>query len=224
MNIIVIEDEQAIQTMLEHDLSAQNHHVTLVKDGNEGLAMLKKEPFDLAIIGWMLPGMAGIDIIKEVRRANKRLKIVLLTAKDCELDLVSGLDAGANDYIIKPFSNPEFNARINALLRDLNDNNQITKDQILLNKDVIIDLAKREVFYCNQIVDLTKLEYDLLLYLQQHKNRALSRDQIMERIWGYKYDSDNRIIDVYIHSLKKKLNLNKEIKSKRGVGYIFTND
>lgn len=224
MNIIVIEDEQAIQTILEQDLSAQNHHVTSVKDGNEGLAMLQNEPFDLAIIGWMLPGMAGIDIIKEVRRGNKRLKIVLLTAKNGELDLVRGLDAGANDYIIKPFSNREFNARINALLRDLSDNNQITKDQILLNQNVMIDLAKREVFYCNRIVDLTKLEYDLLLYLHQHKNRALSRDQIMERIWGYKYDSDNRIIDVYIHSLKKKLNLNEEIKSKRGVGYIFTND
>lgn len=224
MNIIVIEDEQALQKMLEHDLNAQNHHVTLIQDGNEGLKMLQKQPFDLAIIGGMLPGIAGIDIIKEVRRANKRLKIVLLTDKDSELDLVSGLEAGANDYIIKPFSNREFNARINALLRDLHDNNQISKNQILVNQDVMIDLAKREVFYRNQIVDLTKLEYDLLLYLHVHKDKALSRDQIMEQIWGYKYDSDNRIIDVYIHSLKKKLNLNEEIKSKRGVGYLFSND
>lgn len=224
MNIIVIEDEQALQTVLEYDLNAQNHNVTLEGDGIRGLNTLKTKHFDLAIIDWMLPSMDGIDIIKEIRRANKRLKIVLLTAKDGEMDIVKGLDAGANDYITKPFSNRELNARINALLRDLQDNDQISEDRILITPDVAIDLAKREVFCQNQMVELTKLEYDLLLYLHQHKDKALSRDQIMERIWGYKYDSDNRIIDVYIHSLKKKLNLNDEIKSKRGVGYLFTNN
>ncbi|MEG0283424.1 MAG: response regulator transcription factor [Erysipelotrichales bacterium] len=218
--IIVIEDEQSLQSILEYDLTQHNYKVDLAGDGLEGFNMVKDNNYELAIVDWSLPGMDGIEIIKKVREFNSRIRIIMLSAKDEEMDIVRGLEAGANDYVTKPFSPRELSARIKTLLRDIDqkDNNiQIVQ----VTDRLSIDYPKRDVYLDGNIIELTKLEYDLLTYLVERKNTVVSRNQIMQHIWSYDYQSENRVIDVYIHSLKKKLDLNDEIESKRGVGYIF---
>ncbi|MEG0364588.1 MAG: response regulator transcription factor [Erysipelotrichales bacterium] len=218
--IIVIEDEQSLQSILEYDLTQHNYKVDLAGDGLEGFNMVKDNNYELAIVDWSLPGMDGIEIIKKVREFNSRIRIIMLSAKDEEMDIVHGLEAGANDYVTKPFSPRELSARIKTLLRDIDqkDNNiQIVQ----VTDRLSIDYPKRDVYLDGNIIELTKLEYDLLTYLVERKNTVVSRNQIMQHIWSYDYQSENRVIDVYIHSLKKKLDLNDEIESKRGVGYIF---
>lgn len=218
--ILVVEDEQSLQAILEYDLTQHNFQVEVCDDGLKALDLLLNNHYDLAIIDWSLPSMEGIDIVREVRKYNKKIRMIMLTARDEEMDIVQGLEAGANDYLTKPFSPRELSARIKSLLRDLQDINGNEKIE-LVNEDIKIDYAKRDVYYKGVIVDLTKLEYDLFVYLVENKNSVVSREQIMQHIWDYNYESENRVIDVYIHSIKKKLNLSHQIESKRGVGYIL---
>ncbi|MDF9866599.1 two-component system alkaline phosphatase synthesis response regulator PhoP [Bacilli bacterium PM5-3] len=218
--ILVIEDEQSLQTILEYDLSQHNHDVDLCGDGQEGLEMIKDNHYDLAIIDWMVPSLSGIDVVQKVREFNKKIRLILLTAKDDEMDIVRGLEAGANDYVTKPFSPRELSARIRGLLRDV-EHEQQEEGVVQVTARITIDYPKRDIFLDDKIVELTKLEYDLFVYLVENKNTVVSREQIMQHIWSYDYESENRVIDVYIHSIKKKLDIVTEIESKRGVGYIF---
>lgn len=218
--IIVIEDEQSLQTILEYDLEQQNHEVDLADDGAQGLEMIKQNQYDLAIVDWMLPNLSGVEIIQKVREFNKKIRIILLTARSDEMDIVKGLEAGANDYVTKPFSPRELSARIRGLLRDV-ENTEETEQVVQVTPRISIDYPKRDVYLDGKLVELTKLEYDLFIYLVENKNKVVSREQIMQHIWSYNYESENRVIDVYIHSIKKKLDIVDEIESKRGVGYIF---
>ena len=220
IKILVIEDEQSLQKILEYDLSQHNYDVTVSDDGQEGLNLIKEGSFNLAIIDWGVPSLEGIEVVRKVREFDKKIRLILLTARDNEMDIVNGLEAGANDYITKPFSPRELSARIKSLLRDVEDNHQ-KEGLIAITSTVSVDYPKRDVYLNGEIVELTKLEYDLLVYLVDNKNKVVSREEIMKHIWDYNYESENRIIDVYIHLIKKKLKLTDEIESKRGVGYIF---
>lgn len=218
--ILVIEDEQSLQSILEYDLVQQNYEVDLCSDGLEGFNMIKKNKYDLLIIDWMVPNLNGIEIIKKVREFDKKIRIILLTAKDGEMDIVQGLEAGANDYVTKPFSPRELTARIRGLLRDV-ELTKLEESYVEITPRLSIDYPRRDVYLEGKVVELTKLEYDLFVYLVENKNSVVSRENIMQHIWSYEYESENRVIDVYIHSIKKKLSLVDEIESKRGVGYIF---
>lgn len=218
--ILVIEDEESLQTILEYDLKQHNHEVDLCGDGYEGLNLIKNKQYDLAVVDWMLPSYSGIDVIKEVRTFNKRIRLIMLSARNDEMDIVSGLEAGANDYVTKPFSPRELAARIKVALRDV-EGYLHEQSFVQVTPSLSIDYPKREVYVNDEIVNLTKLEYDLLTYLVENVNKVVSREEIMQHIWSYNYESENRVIDVYIHSLKKKLKLANDIESKRGVGYIF---
>lgn len=218
--ILVIEDEQSLQTILEYDLSQHNYDVDICADGKEGLDMIKTNQYDLVIVDWMVPTLSGIELVKIVREFNKKIRLILLTAKDDEMDIVRGLEAGANDYVTKPFSPRELSARIRSLLRDIEQTNE-SASYLQITPELAIDYGRRDVFLNGEVVDLTKLEYDLFVYLVENKNKVVSREHIMKHIWAYNYESENRVIDVYIHSIKKKLNLVNQIESKRGVGYIF---
>lgn len=218
--ILVIEDEQSLQAILEYDLVQQNYEVDLCSDGLEGFGMIKKNNYDLLIVDWMVPNLSGIDIIKKVREFDKKVRIILLTAKDEEMDIVHGLEAGANDYVTKPFSPRELTARIRGLLRDV-EQTKVEDSFVDVTPRLSIDHPKRDVYLDGKVVELTKLEYDLFVYLVENKNTVVSRENIMQHIWSYEYESENRVIDVYIHSIKKKLDIVDEIESKRGVGYIF---
>jgi len=223
--IIVIEDEQSLQQILEYDLQQQDHEVDLADDGIKGLDMLKNKDYDLAIIDWMLPNLSGIEIIESIRELNKKVKIILLTARADEMDIVKGLEAGANDYVTKPFSPRELSARIKALLRDSASSDSENTDSVVqVTSRISIDYPRREVYLDGELAKLTKLEYNLFVYLVDNKNKVVSREEIFKHIWEFedpKKEKDNRVIDVYIHSIKKHLDITDEIESKRGVGYIF---
>ncbi|WP_423363190.1 response regulator transcription factor [Mycoplasma sp. P36-A1] len=215
--ILVIEDESALQMLLEYDLKEQ-YELEFADNGQEGLEKLQNNFYDLAIVDWMLPQRDGFSVIQEIRKTNDDLKIIMLTAKNEEMDIVRALDAGADDYMTKPFSSRELNARINALLRKTKKGNS----HIIKFDDVEIDLDKRSTTKDGQEIVLSKIEFDMLVYLIENKNIVISREKIMDKVWGHDELNDLRVIDVHISSLKRKLDLKNRISSKRGVGYLFT--
>ncbi|MEG0283501.1 MAG: response regulator transcription factor [Erysipelotrichales bacterium] len=214
--LLVIEDDQAIQTLLEYDLKAK-YDVKIAGDGQEGLDLLKTGTFDLAIIDWMLPSLSGYEIIKAIRESNSELKIIMLSALDEEMNIVQGLEAGADDYMTKPFSSRELHARIKALLRK----SETYKSEIIID-DIKIDFDKRVALHGDIETNLSKVEFELLVLLVENKGIVLSRETINEKLWGYDNEIDLRAIDMHISSLKKKLDIKDRIKSKRGVGYVFS--
>ncbi|MDL2211372.1 response regulator transcription factor [Erysipelotrichaceae bacterium OttesenSCG-928-M19] len=215
--ILVIEDESALQLLLEFDLKSSNYEVELCGDGLVGLQLLQDNYYDLALVDWMLPSLSGYEIIKEIRKTNQDLKIIMLTAKDSEMDIVKGLDVGADDYLTKPFSSRELNSRIKAQFR-----RKHLKSYYI--DDIEVNLAKRAVTKQNEIINLTKIEFDLLVYFIENKNIVISRDTINEKIWGFDNDIDLRVIDAHISSIKKKLDLKQRLIAKRGVGYVFVDE
>lgn len=214
--LLVIEDDQAIQTLLEYDLKSK-YDVKIAGDGQEGLDLLKTGTFDLAIIDWMLPSLSGYEIIKTIRQSNSELKIIMLSALDEEMNIVQGLEAGADDYMTKPFSSRELHARIKALLRK----SETYKSEIIID-DIKIDFDKRVAIHGAIETNLSKVEFELLVLLVENKGIVLSRETINEKLWGYDNEIDLRAIDMHISSLKKKLDIKDRIKSKRGVGYVFS--
>jgi len=223
--ILIIEDEPSLVMPLEYDLKDRGYEVDVAEDGETGLDKLKNGNYDLAIIDWMLPGMSGIDIITNIRETNNKIKIILLTAKSDEMSVVKGLDAGANDYVTKPYSPRELGARIKSQLRDSETTEVAQTDAMVqVTPRIAIDYPKRDVYLDGEIIELTKIQYDLFVYLVENKNKVVSREQIMQKVWGYNYEPLDRSIDVYIHEVRKKLDLKvkeKIIENKRGVGYIF---
>lgn len=217
--ILIIEDDKSIVLTVKYDLEMLSYDVDTCGDGMEALDLINKNNYDLAIVDITLPSLNGIELIRRVRCTNKEIKIIVLSASNDEMDIINGLDIGANDYVTKPFSPRELYARIRALLRD--NVNHEANDVFHLKDNIVINHNCREVFFNDKVVPLTKLEYDLLYYLFVHKNTVVSREAVMRDVWGYEYNGNNRIIDIYIHKLKDKLSLSNEIVNKRGIGYIL---
>ena len=218
MKILIVEDESGISNFLKQGLEEEQYLVTLADDGKAGLQLALQQTFDLIVLDWMLPGMSGLDICIEFRKKNTTTPIIFLTAKDTIQETIAGLKAGANDYIKKPFSFEELLERIRVQLRAFNTNvPDLTLGPILINK------KSHQVFNNGTEVFLTQKEFSLLEYLIVNKEKVCTRNQIIEDVWNIHFEYDTGVIDVFINSLRKKLNLKKDedyIKTIRGIGYI----
>lgn len=216
--ILVIEDEDSIRRLISYDLKISGYDVDNASDGLEGVNKALEGGFDVIIVDWMLPSKDGLSIVKELREAKIESIIIMLTAKDEETDILESFDAGVDDYITKPFSPRQLQARIKAHLKRLSSVNTSIDDL----ENVTINRNLHEVSVDDEIIPLTKKEYDLLLYLVDHKNHVLSREQILNEIWNFDYDGDTRIVDVHIFKLRSKLeNAMFTIDAMRGVGYVL---
>ncbi len=219
-HILVVEDEAKLAQFIKLELEFEDYEVTIASDGLTGLSTAREIEPDLILLDWMLPGISGLEICRRLRQTGSKIPIILLTAKDEVSDRVAGLDAGADDYAIKPFSIEELLARIRANLR----RNRQQNTDLLQFGDLTLNRATREVYRGKRALELTAKEFDLLEYLISHPRQVLTRDQILERVWGYDFMGDSNIIEVYIRYLRLKLEAQKEprlIQTVRGVGYVL---
>ncbi len=225
--VIVIDDEKAIVDIIKFNLEKEGYKVISAYDGEEGIRLIKEENPDMAILDVMMPKKDGFQVLKEIR-VNHNLPVIMLTAKEEEVDKVLGLELGADDYITKPFSMRELMARVKANLRRVdfsNDNNTNDKDLKISSNGLEIDLNKYEVKRDGQVAELTLREFELLKFLASSGNQVFSREQLLEEVWGYEYYGDIRTVDVTVRRLREKIEDKdgefKYILTKRGVGYYF---
>ncbi|MBC6424756.1 MAG: response regulator transcription factor [Hormoscilla sp. SP12CHS1] len=219
-HILVVEDEAKLAKFIELELGYEGHQVTVAQDGLTGLTAVREAKPDLVILDWMLPGISGVEICRRLRSTGNQVPVIILTAKDEVLDRVTGLDAGADDYVVKPFSIEELLARVRAHLR----RTQEADPQMWEYEDLKLDRRSREVYRGKRLIELTVKEFDLLEYLIAHPRQVLTRAQILEKVWGYDFMGDSNIIEVYIRYLRLKLEANQEkrlIQTVRGVGYVL---
>lgn len=218
VKILVIEDEESIRRLIRYDLRVSGYEVDSEEDGLKGLDKALNNKYDVIVIDWMLPGLDGLSIVKELRNNRVDSIIIMLTAKDQETDILESFEAGVDDYITKPFSPRQLQARIKAHLKRVIVTTTVeeTIGNLSLNRNL------HEVKVKDEVVNLTKKEYDLLLYLVDNKNHVLSREQILSEIWNFDYDGDTRIVDVHIFKLRSKLEqATLIIEAMRGVGYVL---
>ncbi len=219
-HILLVEDEIKLARFVELELTAEGYRVTIAHDGITGLTLARESTPDLAILDWMLPGLTGVELCRRLRATGSKVPVILLTARDEVSDRVTGLDAGADDYVLKPFSIEELLARIRAHLR----RTQEESGDLLQFEDLSLNRRTREVFRGERAIDLTAKEFDLLEYLLNHPRQVYTRDQILEKVWGYDFMGDSNIIEVYIRYLRIKLEESNEkrlIHTVRGVGYAL---
>ncbi len=221
-HILVVEDEVKLARFIELELSYEGYQVSVTHDGLSGLTAAREEHPDLVVLDWMLPGLSGLEICRRLRATGDKVPIILLTAKDEINDRVVGLDAGADDYLIKPFSIEELLARVRAHLR----RNHEEDPDVLQFEDLRLNRRTHEVHRGERLIELTAKEFDLLDYLLVHPRQVITRDRILEQVWGYDFMGDSNIIEVYIRYLRLKLETNNEkrlIQTVRGVGYVLRN-
>jgi len=220
MHILVVEDEQRLARLLRRVLMEERQTVDLVHDGAGALEMGLSGTFDLIILDLMLPDLDGISICKELRASRVMTPILMLTARGAVEDRVAGLNAGADDYLGKPFAMEELLARVNALLRRGSRATEL--NTVLQVGDLTLDLMRHEVQRDGRVIDLTPKEFALLEYLMQNAGRALSRTQIIDHVWRYDLETLSNVVDMYIHYLRDKIDrgfARPLIKTVRGVGY-----
>jgi DNA-binding response OmpR family regulator len=218
--ILVVEDEAKLAQFIELELKYEGYEVKVATDGLSGLTTAREANPDLIVLDWMLPGISGLEICRRLRDTGNKVPVILLTAKDDVCDRVAGLDAGADDYMVKPFSVEELLARVRAHLR----RNQEDDPHQLQFADLKLNRSTREIYRGDRAIELTAKEFDLLEYLLSHPRQVLTRDQILERVWGYDFMGDSNIIEVYIRYLRLKLEAEQEtrlIQTVRGVGYVL---
>lgn len=223
--ILIVEDEEKLSRVLQLELQYENYQTKIAEDGLEALRLLEEETFDLVLLDIMIPQLSGLEVLRRFRKTDEETPVILLTARDEVHDKVSGLDLGANDYVTKPFQIEELLARIRAQLRKSASKNQTTKK--LQVGELTVDLQTREVLRANTPLQLTPREFDLLTYLMKNKNIVLTREQIMEEVWGYDYMGDTNVVDVYIRYLRQKVDKNFShpyIETVRGVGYTIKDE
>lgn len=221
LNILLIEDDRAIAKVIKMELEHQGHIVQVASDGSQGLNLALTGENDIILLDVMLPFLNGYEICKQVR-AVKETPVLLLTAKDDIRDRVFGLDLGADDYLTKPFAMEELLARIRAILR--RGKSSFNAQGRLKFHDLEIDSEAYQVILNNSEIHLTKKEFELLYFLMEHPNHVLSREQILEHIWGYDNAGDTNVIDVYVRFLRNKIegaNNIRYIHTVRGVGYVL---
>ncbi len=222
--ILVIEDEVKIARFIELELKHEGYSIECRHDGRSGLERAISGEFDLIILDVMLPSLNGMEVLRRLRQSSDT-PVVMLTAKDEVTDKVMGLDIGADDYMTKPFAIEELLARIRNILRRKKAPGQ-NVNTIAIG-GLKVDLDKHSVSFNNQGIELTKKEYDLLKYMAENRNIALSREKILETVWGYDYYGDTNVVDVYIRYLRSKIDDRYNIKlihTVRGVGYILKDE
>ncbi len=219
MRLLIIEDEPGIAGFLKEGLEEEYFAVDTAFDGKTGLDLALTNDYDLLIVDWMIPGINGIELCREVRKAGSQVPILFLTAKDTLEDVVFGLDAGANDYIKKPFAFEELLARIRVQLRM-----KTMVSDILSAGELTINPVTHQIFFHADEITLTPKEFALLEYLVRNKERVCTRSRIIEHVWDIHFDYDTSVIDVYINFLRKKLEAagcRNLIQTIRGIGYII---
>ena len=217
--ILVIEDEDKISDLLRRGLSYEGYRVDVARDGQTGLNLARDNPPDLVILDWMLPGMDGLEVCRRLRSGGA-VPIIILTARDSVADRVIGLDAGADDYMIKPFSFDELLARLRALLRRASPQSP----EVLKFADLTLDTGTRRALRGERAIDLTAKEYELLELFMRNPRQVLTRDVIFDRVWSYDFGGESNIIEVYIRYLRQKLEGENEARllhTVRGVGYVL---
>lgn len=218
--ILVVEDEMGIANFIIQGLQEEEMIVTHTISGEEALLKINNEVFDVILLDWMILDLSGIDVCKAIRNSdnpNTKTPILFITAKDTVQDTIEGLNAGANDYIKKPFNFNELIARINVYLREIE-----TVDDLNFG-NITINVTTHQVFLDKKIIDFTLKEFQLLYYLFKNKNRICTRKEIIENVWDIHFEYDTSVIDVFINAIRKKLNLTKDdprLHTIRGVGYI----
>ena len=220
MWILVAEDEGAMAGLLRQGLEEENHRVTLARDGLEAFSALETCAFDAAVLDVMMPGMNGIEVTRQIRKAGSQMPILMLTARDSADDVIQGLDAGADDYLVKPFAFNVLVARIRAIARRAA-NPQISKLQV---GDLVMDPASREISRAGLPVSLTPTEFRFLEFLMRRAGRAASRSAIIEAVWGFDEDVESNTVDAFISLLRNKIDegrREKLIHTVRGFGYIL---
>jgi len=224
-HIMVIDDDEKITSLLRRTLAFEGYEVTTAHDGAEGLRMLSQREADLIVLDVMMPRLDGWEVCRRLREAGISAPVLMLTAKDDVQDRVKGLDLGADDYLVKPFALEELMARIRALLRRRTD--QAQEDTVLRFEDLTLDVAAHEAYRGGRRIELTAKEFDLLLLFMKNPRRVLSRDQIMEKIWGYDYSGESNVLEVYVAMLRQKLEeggAKRLIQTVRGAGYVLKGD
>lgn len=221
--ILIVEDEQSIRNMIEAFLKPEGFQVYTASDGPSGLEAARAYHPDLIVLDIMLPEMDGIELLTQLRRESE-VYVILLTAKTEEIDKVVGLSVGADDYVTKPFSPRELVARIKAALRRIQASGKTQTDSQLTFRHIRIDTASRQVWVDDHPVELTETEFDLLSTLAEHRGMVLSREQLLERVWGTNYYGEMRVVDVHLGHVRQKLGNDSLIKTVRGVGYRFDDE
>ncbi|MCE3201181.1 response regulator transcription factor [Paenibacillus sonchi] len=218
--ILLIEDEKNLARFIELELQHVSYSVTLVQDGLAGLRLALEETWDLILLDLMLPGLNGIELCRRLRQ-EKQTPVIMITARDGLSDKINGLDSGADDYIAKPFAIEELLARMRSLLRRTG---SLCQGQLLVCQDLQLDPLGRTLTKSGEALELTKREFDILLVLMQNMGRVMTREKLMESVWGYETDVDMKVVDVYISYLRGKIDTPGEpsiVQTLRGLGYVI---
>ncbi|HVW91588.1 MAG TPA: response regulator transcription factor [Devosia sp.] len=221
MDILVIEDDKRIASLLQRGLTAEGHHVAVEYDGRDGLERARSEPFDLLILDRMLPYVDGVEICRVLREEHRPVSIVMLTARDSLEDKISGLRGGADDYMTKPFAFDELLARIIALQR--RDHRRQDEGELRIGP-LTLDSISHTVRRDGEPIELTNREFELLRYLMRNAGRVVSRQRLLNGVWDYGYDPGTKIVDVYVRYLRAKIDRADEpslIQTVRGIGYMM---
>jgi DNA-binding response OmpR family regulator len=228
--ILVVEDEPALQDTLAYNLNRQGYIVDTAGDGQAALDMARSQHPDLIVLDIMLPGLDGFEVCR-ILRQETNVPILMLTARDDEIDRVIGLEMGADDYLTKPFSMREFQARVKAqlrrirMMREEKESESESTKEVLTFGNLIIDLSRREVLFNSEPLALKPKEYELLLFLARHRGQVLSRELILQRVWGWEFTGGSRTVDVHVRWLREKIELDPNNPTRlvtvRGAGYRF---
>ena len=223
--ILIVEDEKNLSRFVELELRHEGYEAQIAKNGREGLDLALAEDWDAILLDLMLPELNGLEVCRRIRQV-KSTPIIMMTARDSVIDRVSGLDHGADDYIVKPFAIEELLARLRALLRrvDLESKQNSAKQTTVTYRDLTIEKENRVVRRGDEIIELTKREYELLLALMENVNVVLARDVLLKKVWGYESQIETNVVDVYIRYLRNKIDRPGEdsyIQTVRGTGYVM---
>jgi two-component system response regulator MprA len=226
-SILVIDDDEKITSMLRRGLAFEGYDARTARNGGEGLDALRQHEPDLVVLDIMMPVMDGWEVCRRLRESGSRVPVLMLTAKDEVSDRVRGLDAGADDYLVKPFALEELLARVRALLRRSSAVSAEETERLLAFEDLSLHPDTREAFRGHRLIELTAKEYELLHLFLSNPRRVLSRDVLMDKIWGYDYSGESNVLEVYIAMLRNKLEEKGErriIQTVRGAGYVLKGD
>lgn len=224
--VLIVEDEKNIARVLQLELEFEGYTVDIAYTGTDGLIKYREQQWDLVLLDLMLPGLNGLDVLRRIRATEDETPVILLTAKNNTEDKVAGLDLGANDYVTKPFEIEELLARVRSAIRFTKSSTPVPvhDENVHIFQTLILNEQTREITNSGVSINLTPREYDLLLYMMKHPNQVLSREQLLDAVWGFDYYGDTNVVDVYIRYVRKKLEENELlsfIQTVRGVGYVL---
>lgn len=224
--VLIIEDEKNLARFVDLELQHEGYETAICHDGRKGLETALNQEWDVILLDLMLPELNGLEVCRRIRPI-KDTPIIIMTARDSVIDRVSGLDQGADDYIVKPFAIEELLARLRALFRRIDHNKEeknLSQQSSVKYRNLVIEKKGRIVKRDDQVIDLTKREYELLLYLMENLNTVMSREVLLDKVWGYKTEVETNVVDVYIRYLRNKIDVpgkDSYIQTVRGTGYVM---